>query len=75
MVGRPSRISGNGWVSLPNVREDLPNVRERSRDCTRFLGVVGRPSRMSASGRESLLDVREWSEGPVGYPEVVGRTF
>ena len=28
---------------------------------------------MSSSGREAFQDVREWSGGPPGCPEVVGR--
>ena len=31
-----------------------------------------RTSRMSESGREALPDVRKWSEGPPGFPGVVG---
>ena len=30
-------------------------------------------SRMSGSGRKALPDVWEWSGGPPGSPEVVGR--
>ena len=47
VVGRPSRMSGNGRVPLPDVREWLggPLV------CP---GVVASPSQMSESGPEGL---------------------
>ena len=31
--GRPSRLSGSGWETLPNVREALLDIREWS-GCT-----------------------------------------
>ena len=43
------RMSGSG-------QKDIPNVRERSGDLSRRLGVVGWLSRMSRNGREALLD-------------------
>ena len=39
MVGRPSRVSGNGRKALPNDRVGLGSLLGRP-------GVVGKPSRM-----------------------------
>ena len=68
--GRPFRMSGSCLQALPDVREDLPVVREWSGDtlgCPGVVrgphgcpGVVGRPSRMSGSCRETLPVVQEW---------------
>ena len=76
-------MSGSCLVSLQDVREALPVVREWSggplgcpgvfRRPSRMCGVVGRLTRMSGSGRQVLPDVREWSEDPHGCPAVLGR--
>ena len=61
---RPSRMSGSGPESLPDVRgdpESLSKVRECSVGPPGSLGVVGRPSRMFGCGREALANIREWS--------------
>ena len=73
MVERPSRMSGSGQKSLPEVREALSNIREFLEGPPGCSRVVGRPSRMSGSGREALPNVRVWSGGPPGCSEVVGR--
>ena len=59
VVGRPSRMSGSGRESLPDVREWLrgpPGCPE----------VVERPYRMSGSGGEDLPDVWQGSGDPPG---------
>ena len=50
VVGRPSRWSGSG-------RETLPEVRKWSGDPLGGLKVVVGPSRGSRSGRETLSEV------------------
>ena len=74
VVRRPSRRSGSG-------RETLPEVHKWSGD--RFVGplvlkrpyrrseVIGRPTRSSRGGRQTLPEVRKWSGDPLGGPEVV----
>ena len=68
VVGRPSRLSGNGgspsWMTgncleaLPNVWESLPDVRVLLGGPPRCPGVVGSLSRMSGVvGRPSWMSV------------------
>ena len=67
VVGRPSRMSGNGREALRMSgigRKALQDDHEWSRGSPGCPGLVGRPSRMSGSGREALPDVREWLGGP-----------
>ena len=65
-VWEASRMSGSCREDLPDVREALLYVRERSGVPPGSLGVVGRPSRMSNISLEAILDVREWSGVPLG---------
>ena len=69
--GRPFRMSGSCRVSLSDVREDLPVVREWSGGSPGCSRVVGWPSRMSLSSQEALPNVWEWSGGPLECPGVV----
>ena len=74
MVGKPSRRSGSGLGTLPQVRKwsvDPPGGQEvldgsswRSGDPPEGLEVVGGPSRRSGIGRGTLPVVRKWSEDP-----------
>ena len=73
VVWRPSRMSGNGRETLPNVQEALWAVWECSEGPLGCEEVVGRPSGMCGSGLDGLQDVRVWSGGPPGCLEVVGR--
>ena len=67
MVENPSRMSGNGRVALPDVREwwealldfqeSLSNGREWLRGTPGCPGVVGKPSRMFRSGQDALPNV------------------
>ena len=59
MFESPSRMSGNGRESLPDVREwsaDPPGCPQVFRMPSRML-VVGMPSWMPRSGREALPNV------------------
>ena len=71
MVGRPSRRSGSGRETLPEVqryqetlpesgtgRETLPEVRKWLADPPGGPEIVGRPSQRSGSGRKTLSVVR-----------------
>ena len=80
--GRPFRMSGSCREALPNVREDLPVVREWSRDPSecpggppRFPVVVGMFSLMSGSVWEAVPDVQECSGGHTRCLGVVGRPY
>ena len=83
VVGMPSRMSGSGRETHPNVREwsrnppgcsggllECPGEVGRTAGCPR---VVKRLSRMSGSGQEALSDVRECSGDLAECPGVVGK--
>ena len=71
--GRLSRKSGRGWEELPEVREELGEVRRPCRNSGNSRGTpgspggVGRPSWKSWRGRDALPEVWEWS-GAVERP-------
>ena len=52
-------MSASGQVTLPNVREALPDVWEWSEGPPRCPEVVGKNSKMSGSCQEALLEVQE----------------
>ena len=74
VVGRPSRLSGNGPETLPDVREPLPDGREWSGASLGSTEVVGRPSWMSGSSCETRPDIRELSRVPLESPGVDRRS-
>ena len=87
VVGRPSRRSGSGQETLPEVRKwsgDPPGGSKVVGRPFRGPELVGRHSRevrkwsgdtheRSGSGRVTLPEVRRWSEDRPGGPEVVGK--
>ena len=66
MVGRPSRWSGSG-------SRTLPEVQKWSGDPPGCLNVVGSSSRRCKTGRETFAEVRKWSGDPPEGAKPVGR--
>ena len=60
-VQKACRMSDSVWKALPDVREALLDVRERSRGPPGCPELVVTPFQMSGSGLEAIPDVREWS--------------
>ena len=78
MSGSLFRMTGSGWLALPDVREwsrGYPECPGVVRSLSGNSGVVVRPSRMSGSGPESLSKVQEWSGGPPGCPGMIGMPY
>ena len=65
VVGRPYRMSGSGWVALPDAREWSGVPCRCQGEFGRLSRMSGRPSRMSGNVLKALSNVRECSEG---YP-------
>ena len=79
--GRPSRMSGSGLETLPDVPEGWESFwmscrcREALSDVREALPEVRETPQMPRSFRKALpflSDVREWSGDPPGCPGVVG---
>ena len=75
MVAGPSRSTGSGRGTLPEVRKwfgDLPEGPKVVEGPSWKFGSDGGVSRRSGSGRGTFPVVRKWSVDPPGGPVVVG---